>query len=373
MKQFVVLIVALIVLITAIPVLGQGNETITLNDVTPSISASVTLPPDSTGVVAIDLSMASVIVTDSSGNVVFQMADSRVHNIELSLSPNIGTHMINVERLPVAQEALVAIHSLPDLTSPGLAPFVETNTLMLNQQRALQLTPSTPGTDVDFTIPLNTTGVVTATYLGGEVTSQVVDTQGKVVATSSGSGIDGLNLVLDSGYYALTLLGNHLTNDLTAGVRLMSKPESLFSILQTPAPNQVVTTDSNQSAPPVCTATIVNASVNLRSGPGTGYSVLGFGYFNESMTVGGTNPEQNWIVVGRADGSSAWLAKELTQLNGLCSGLTVFNIPLRNAPPAQIIVQAPPTVSGGSSNSSFSQHDSDDDHGEYEEHDEHDD
>lgn len=372
MKQITVFVLVLVALVMISPAMGQSDNTIILNDATPSITASVTLPPDSTGVVSFSLSMASIVVTDSSGKIAFQTADSRVHNVELSLSPNSGPHTIKVERLPGAMEAVVAINSLPDLTNTGQAQFIDSNTITFNQERLLQLTPSVPGTNVDLSVPMNTIGVITAAFPGGTIASQFIDSEGRIVANSSGGGVDGLNMVLDGGSYALTLLGNNLTADLTAGVRVMSAPESVFPILQMPVSNQIATS-ANQTVAPACTATITSASVNLRSGPGTGYSVLGYGYFNESMPVGGTNPEQNWIVVGRDDGSSGWLAKDLTQLNGVCSELTVFNIPLRDAPPAQIIVQAPPPVTTGGSNTSFSQHESDDEHGESEEHEGHDD
>ena len=72
------------------------------------------------------------------------------------------------------------------------------------------------------------------------------------------------------------------------------------------------------------------SSVNLRSGPGTGYSVLGYGYLNENYVVGGRNPENNWIVVG-TDSGSAWMALTGVNLQGACDALTVFNIPLRDA------------------------------------------
>ncbi len=372
MKQITMLVLVMVALVMISPAMGQSDNTIILNDATPSITASVTLPPDSTGVVSLNFSMASVVVTDSSGKIAFQTADSRVHNVELSLSPNSGPHTIKVERLPGAMEAVVVINSLPDLTNTGQAQFIDSNTITLNQERALQLTPSAPGTNIDLSIPLNTMGAITATFPGGTMASHFIDSEGRLVAISSGGGVDGLNMVLEGGSYALSLLGNNLTADLTAGVRVMSAPETAFPILQAPASNQVVA-NTNQTVVPACTATIINTSVNLRSGPGTGYSVLGYGYFNEIMPVGGTNPEQNWIVVGRDDGSSGWLAKDLTQLSGICSGLTVFNIPLRDAPPAQIIVQAPPPVTTGGSNTSFSQHESDDEHGESEEHEGHDD
>ena len=77
----------------ALPALAQddsSSDLITLNDARPSVSASIALPANTTGVVRLDLSMASVVVTDAQDNVVFREADPRVRSLELSIAPNTG-------------------------------------------------------------------------------------------------------------------------------------------------------------------------------------------------------------------------------------------------------------------------------------------
>jgi uncharacterized protein YraI len=89
-----------------------------------------------------------------------------------------------------------------------------------------------------------------------------------------------------------------------------------------------------------CTASVIVSSVNLRSGPGTGYSIIGYGYRDEAFPVGGTNPEHNWVVIA-TDSGSAWVSDGVARLNGACDGLTVFNVPFRDAQPAPVIVVTP--------------------------------
>jgi SH3-like domain-containing protein len=383
MKRLLMLALACVLAATVVPTLAQSqpapSDVILLNDATPSVSANVSLPQDATGVVSLNLNNASVIVTDSTGKIVFQVADSRVHTVELSIVPNSGAQTIKIERLPGATQAAVTILALPELTSTGTAQFVDTPSLTLSQEHALQLDAANPGGNVQFNIPASTTGVVTSTYFGANVTSQLVDNNGAVVATSFGGTIDGLNLVLDSGTYGMTLLGNNLPNSITAGVQVMPAEAAGMVALQLPAATEApaIVSDTTTAAPETvavaCNASIAGTSVNLRSGPGTGYNVLGYGYQNETYPVGGVNPEQNWVVVGLPSGS-AWVSKSLVNLDGGCDSLAVYNIPLRNAPQAQIIVQSSNngasqnTVSFSSNNGSSHENEHEDHDDEHEEH-----
>jgi uncharacterized protein YraI len=385
MKRLLLIGLACVLAFTVVPALAQSQpgDVIVLDDTTPSITANVTLPKDATGVVSLNLNNASVLVTDSTGKTVFQVADGRVHNLELSIVPNSGAQTITVERLPGALQAAVTINSLIELTNVGTAQFVDAATLTPNQERALKLDSSNPGGTVQFDIPTNSTGVMSSTYFGANVTSQLVDKNGTILATSYGGAIDGLNMVLDGGSYNMTLVGNGLTTPITAGVQVMPSDPALFAVLElpaaTPAPEIVSaataiplaiepTTVPDQTVAQVCDATVAGTSVNLRSGPGTGYNVLGYGYQNETYPVGGINPEQNWLVIGLPNGS-AWVSRSLVNVIGSCDNLTVFNIPLQNAQDPQIIVQ--PNNNGGSqSNSVFSggeSHEHEDrEHGEHE-------
>ena len=136
----------------AIPALAQDNSSsdlITLSDAKPSVSASIALPANTTGVVRLDLSMASVVVTDAQDNVVFREADPRVRALELSIAPNTGTHTVTVERLPTHHQALARISSQVELTDVGPVDPTSTNVLTLDQGYSLPLTSGVPSSNAD--------------------------------------------------------------------------------------------------------------------------------------------------------------------------------------------------------------------------------
>ena len=337
MKRLALLFAALFAL-SARQAFAQDANVITLNDSNPSVTAAISLPQDTTGVVALDLSMASVSLTDASGTVVFSSADPRVHMLELSIAPNSGTHTLTVERLPGAAQASARITSQAELTTTTGAQFVDTSTINLQQERALRLTTSDPAGQVTLNIPANTTGLISASFPGAVSNTQLADTSGAVIITSYRD-IDGFSTIVDGGNYDFSLLAEQLTQDITAGVSAM--PSDSYTLLAAP---QAPIVQTNVTLP--CTATVAASSVNLRSGPGTGYSVMNFGFLGDNFAVGGINPESNWIVVGTDFGSS-WVSRDMVQLNGGCSNLNVYNIPLRDAQLAPIIVQPAP---GGNNN-----------------------
>jgi serine protease Do len=86
-----------------------------------------------------------------------------------------------------------------------------------------------------------------------------------------------------------------------------------------------------------CTASVNVASMNLRSGPGTGYTVLGSVNQSSTLPVGGVNKEGGWLLVKGPTGS-AWIAQSSASLSGNCKSLPAFNIPIRNAV-APVVVQ----------------------------------
>ncbi|MEP6984295.1 MAG: SH3 domain-containing protein [Chloroflexota bacterium] len=360
MKRLVLFVLGCVFALMVAPTLAQtpAGEVILLDDSTPSVTANVSLPLNATGVVSLNLNNASVTVTDSSGKAIFQMSDGRVHNIELSIVPNSGAQIIKVERLPGVAQAGVSITALSELSSSGAtAQSVSTNSLTTNQEQSLQLDATKPGATVQLNIPAEGTGIITSTYFGSNVTSQLLDNNGSVVATSFGGAIDGIKMVLDGGNYGMTLVGNNLSNPITAGVQVMPVSAANFVALQLPAATQVpVVVSAPATAVPqtvavACTATVTGTAVNLRTGPGTGYEVIAYGHQNETYPVGGTNPEQSWVVVGLPNGS-AWVTKTLISLSGACDNLTVFNITLRNSQPAQIVtIPSANTVNVGASQS----------------------
>ncbi len=78
----------------------------------------------------------------------------------------------------------------------------------------------------------------------------------------------------------------------------------------------------------VCSFTVVPASINLRSGPGTGYSVVGYGFTGEIFTVTARHSSGLWFQIVRPQGE-AWVAASVGTLGGDCTTLPVLNTPLR--------------------------------------------
>ncbi len=336
MKRAVLVILALLVL-AAGQVWAQDANEVLLNDSNPSISASIDMPVNTTGVVTIDLSMASVTMTDANGSVVFSSADPRVHHLELNIAPNSGSHTLTIQRLPGVALASAKIGSQADLTPISSTLLIDTSSVGL-QQQTLSLDASHPAGQVALDIQPNSTGLVTAQFPGAVATSQLTDSTGLLIATSSRD-IDGFNLILDGGHYELSVQTSSASGSMTAGVSV--SPTDRFTLLSVPQA-QTAQTSAQASDGALCTATVLTSSVNLRSGPGTGYSVLDSGVQGDHFSVGGVNPEQNWIVVGTGSGS-AWVSRDLTQLDGNCAQLQVYDIPLMDAQPAPVIVPASPS------------------------------
>lgn len=337
MKRF--LLPLFFLLLVAIPAVAQDTGTrITLDDATPRIDVVISLPPDSTGAVALNIAQAAVTLTDAANTVVFHAADARLHGVELNIAPNSGSHTLTVERLPGMTEAYVSVVSLPDLTLKGNVKEIEGSTVTLNQEIALALDASNPGGTVAVNIPAGTTGAMRASFTGSYATTQLVDAAGIVLVESTGGHVDGMNLVLDGDDYQFTLLGSGLTAPVVAEVRVVSAVEGGFTVLNNPVPAEAVAIAT--TAPAECSATVIASSADLNSGPGTGYTVVASGYHSQVFKAGGRNPENNWLVV-RTDTGSAWIASNDVQLQGACDNLTVFDIPLRDAQLSSPVVTVP--------------------------------
>jgi len=345
------------------------GELITLDDTIPAIDVVISLPDDTTGAVALEFTQVSISLIDASGSRIFYSADARLHALELNIAPNSGLHTLTIARLDGVNKAYVRVSALPEMTINGTVAQVNGTEITLNQEVMLTLDSAIPSGKVNIAIPTGTTSALTAKFPGTGATTQLMDETGTIVAESFNGHVDGLNMILDGGDYTFTVLGSGISTPVVAGVRIITAESAGFEILQ--APTEPVT--FTIGTPPIdntssCTATVQSSSVNLRSGPGTGYTVIGYGYRDETYRVGGRNPENNWVVVITPTGETAWVsAIGVASLNGLCDDLTVFNIPLRNAQASAVIVttpQPPVITSSGTGNTTGSEHDNHDDDNE---------
>jgi uncharacterized membrane protein YgcG len=103
----------------------------------------------------------------------------------------------------------------------------------------------------------------------------------------------------------------------------------------TPTPSPTPTATSSPSPTPspaaACTFAVTPASINLRSGPGTGYSIVGYGYAGETFTVTARHTGGEWLQIRLAE-RDAWVAASLGALSGDCATLPSSALPLRVAP-----------------------------------------
>ena len=155
MKRYIVALITVTMLasslLTVQTLFAQQNpsDAIPLNDATPGVDVVITPAPNTTGVVSVEMVQASVTVIDSLGNTTFQMADARVHKLELRLAPGTGSYTLSAERLPGAAEAYVRITSQADLTDLGQTVLIDNPQQPLGIQQALDLplTSAAPSTD----------------------------------------------------------------------------------------------------------------------------------------------------------------------------------------------------------------------------------
>lgn len=359
--SFFTLLVLTLGLSAVLPVLAQSDvNLIALNDASPVISVVITLPADTTGTVALEFNGTAVRLTDATDAVVFSAADARLHALELNIAPNSGSHTLTVERLPGITEAVVRVSSLPELTLYGTTELVSDLAVVSNQEVSLPLTPDHPGDSVSVTVAGDSAGMITATFPGAGAATQLVDAAGALVVESVGGHVDGISLLVDPGTYQFTLVSSGLSAEATAGVRLVSADAIGIVALAAPVSTQEVGAEST-----ACTAVVTVSSTNFRSGPGTGYTVVGYGYRDQVFEVGGRNAEDNWVLIASGAGTSAWAARSSIQTEGACASLATFNVPLRDAQPAPLVITGSGQLSGRYSDDD----DDDDDHGEHDEHD----
>ncbi|WP_119071388.1 SH3 domain-containing protein [Aggregatilinea lenta] len=350
MKRFLlpISIIAVALLLPLAVHAQSGNDLIVLDDSTPGIDVVINPNPGTTGVVAIETQNASVTVTDAVGNVVFETADPAIKGIEFSFAPNAGTHTLTVERLPGAIQAYARIVSLPEMTAlNGVPQLISSSSLAVAQEADFPLNASTPSSTVDFTIPEASAATITANFPGAPVTAQLVATEeNRTLATLSGSLIDGVRMKIDSGAYELVLLNNNTTRETVANVSVLPAPATDFDSLVVEAEAAATTTiaDTSPATPnnnglaAACTITISTSSANLRSGPGTGYSVLDYAFRGENLVVGGVNPESGWLLVG-TDTGSGWIRNDLGSLDGSCENLPPYDVPYMEASAPQVAIQ----------------------------------
>ncbi len=298
--------------------------------------------------------------------------------------PDTGTHTLALARLPGVSEAYVSLKPQPSLTERSLASLVPSGALTLDQQQQTLLDAKVPGTTVPINIPLNQLGAITASFPHSPLTAQLSDGSGGAVATLYGGSLDAVSVTMEAGSYTMTLLNNDTSRPAIANLSVARATDDSLAKLTivsnaaagTPAP-QLVSDPASASSPnnadPAqsgdCVLTVAPKSINLRSGPGTGYSVLGYSYNGDEHLVGGRNSDGSWLVIADDHAGSAWILAQLGAMTGDCNNLQVYDIPYRAAPAQQVVYATPQVITvpsdpiqvasdSGGGGSSSSHHDS---------------
>ncbi len=110
---------------------------------------------------------------------------------------------------------------------------------------------------------------------------------------------------------------------------IVSSPDENGAVTIILSAGQAVLTETSaglgESTEAVCAVTPVETSVNVRSGPGTGFPGIGFLNVAERLVALGYNPDRNWIAV-QIDGQPGWVAAGVTALQGPCADLAALAI-----------------------------------------------
>jgi len=108
-----------------------------------------------------------------------------------------------------------------------------------------------------------------------------------------------------------------------------------------PAPSATATQPPDSpTAPP--SATVMVKLLNVRSGPGTAYPVLAIVKEGDVLTALGRTPDNLWIVVRLADGTSGWCSA-YTKYVTLNVGITQLPAAPIPAPPRPTLIRFTPT------------------------------
>ncbi|MBI5958794.1 MAG: SH3 domain-containing protein, partial [Chloroflexi bacterium] len=81
----------------------------------------------------------------------------------------------------------------------------------------------------------------------------------------------------------------------------------------------------------VCTLRVEASSINLRSGPGTGYNIVTYGYAGDEYVVLARHTSGEWLEI-QVRTERVWAATLVGTLSGACDTLPVSTMALKDAP-----------------------------------------
>jgi uncharacterized protein YraI len=327
------------------PVAAQTDPTLILNDQTPSIDVVINPTNGAPGVIYLELENAQFQLTSNTGAIVLTAVDSRISAVGVQLSQGATAHTLHVERLAGQASARVKI-SAQTLLPPVVARTVAQPVAIFNVPTASNITVA-PSVAVPVTVS-DQANMVSLQFPQQEAAWQIADQRGTIIIGGiAGSGVNGLTVRLATDLYVVSMLNRDPTASANVLMALSAAPSLTLGAASSSATAEptVVTPQPTSATAQQCMADVIAISVNVRSGPGTAYSILGYAAQKSQLPVGGTNQVGGWWLV-QASFGAGWISASTAQLSGTCENLTVYDIPLRNTQPP-IIVQQPPTSANG--------------------------
>ncbi len=136
------------------------------------------------------------------------------------------------------------------------------------------------------------------------------------------------------------------TTDAAQGSQVVTQPPAEQPATEQPAAEQPAPpaepTATETPAPPADPAVVTNQGMNVRSGPGTNYGVIGSATAGQRFIVTGKNPQGDWWQVN-FNGQNGWVFGPLVSAQNTGGVQVAANIPAPPPPPATP-VPPPPTA-----------------------------
>lgn len=181
--------------------------------------------------------------------------------------------------------------------------------------------------------PLNPTLVTLSAEGAAAFAVEILDTNGQPLALFSAQAI--VNFTLPSGgpfYLILTNLNPGTPGSVTISVSSGGSAEST----PTPIPQPEIS-----PTPATACQVVAGNSVNVRSGPGTGYSIIS--QLTSGQNAPATGVNGGWYLITLSNGTTGWVFGNVVQLQGDCSSVPFVPFDPLVTPTATVIVPSTPT------------------------------
>jgi len=119
-------------------------------------------------------------------------------------------------------------------------------------------------------------------------------------------------------------------------------PAPTFTPAPTATPPPTIPPTSMSTPVPALTASVTSNTLNVRTGPGTGYPQQGQVRKGEQLAVLERNDAGDWIRVRTAGGTEGWVSTGMTDLGGVAASVTLA----QNLPPTPTAAPAAPGGKG---------------------------